>query len=94
MSAPIDLCYRPTPNSWKISIVLEEMQLTCKVQLSNIGARGQFDPEFKIALNNRSQPLQIQWAQGKLVYILNQGRTGCIWRTKPVNFVARQGVTT
>ena len=25
---------------------------------------------------------------------LNQGRTDCIWRTKPVNFMARQGVTT
>ena len=46
MSAPIDLYYRPTLNGWKISIVLEEMQLPYKTHSSNIGAGGQFDPDF------------------------------------------------
>ncbi|MCL7464381.1 glutathione S-transferase N-terminal domain-containing protein [Phaeovulum sp. NW3] len=50
----IDLYYWPTPNGWKITIALEEMGLPYQVQLINIGAGDQFDPEFlKIAPNNR-----------------------------------------
>lgn len=54
MPAPIDLYYWPTPNGWKISIALEEMGLPYTVQLVNIGAGAQFEPDFlKIAPNNR-----------------------------------------
>ncbi|MBS9718427.1 glutathione S-transferase N-terminal domain-containing protein [Pseudohalocynthiibacter aestuariivivens] len=54
MTAPIDLYYWPTPNGWKISIALAEMDLPYKLHLVNIGAGEQFDPEFlKIAPNNR-----------------------------------------
>lgn len=50
----IDLYYWPTPNGWKISIALEEMGLPYRVNLINIGAGDQFDPDFlKIAPNNR-----------------------------------------
>lgn len=50
----IDLYFWPTPNGWKISVALEEMELSYKTHLVNIGAGDQFDPEFlKIAPNNR-----------------------------------------
>lgn len=54
MTAPIDLYYWPTPNGWKISIALEEMELPYKLHLVNIGAGDQFRPDFlKISPNNR-----------------------------------------
>ncbi|TYB82623.1 glutathione S-transferase family protein [Maritimibacter fusiformis] len=50
----IELYYWPTPNGWKISIALEEMDLPYEVKLVNIGKGEQFAPEFlKIAPNNR-----------------------------------------
>lgn len=54
MTKPIDLYYWPTPNGWKISIALEEMELPYRVHYVNIGAGDQFKPEFlKISPNNR-----------------------------------------
>ncbi|UWQ14985.1 glutathione S-transferase N-terminal domain-containing protein [Aliiroseovarius sp. M344] len=54
MPSPIELYYWPTPNGWKVSIALEEMGLPYKVNLVNIGAGDQFQPDFlKIAPNNR-----------------------------------------
>ncbi len=54
MPAPIDLYYWPTPNGWKISIALEEMELPYTLHLVDIGAGAQFAPEFlEISPNNR-----------------------------------------
>jgi GST-like protein len=53
-TAVIDLYYWPTPNGWKISIALEEMELPYEVIPVNIGRGEQFDPAFlKISPNNR-----------------------------------------
>jgi len=50
----IDLYYAPTPNGWKISIMLEEAGIEYKVIPVNLGAGDQFKPEFlKISPNNR-----------------------------------------
>ncbi len=50
----IDLYYAPTPNGWKITIMLEEAQLDYKVIPVNLGDGDQFKPEFlKISPNNR-----------------------------------------
>src|ERR1700760_1269849 len=50
----IDLYYAPTPNGWKISIMLEELGLPYKVVPINIRAGEQFRPEFlAISPNNR-----------------------------------------
>ena len=50
----IDLYYWPTPNGWKISIALEEMELGYRVIPVNIGRGEQFKPEFlAISPNNR-----------------------------------------
>jgi GST-like protein len=54
MAQPIDLYYWPTPNGWKVTIALEEMDLPYTLHLVNIGKGEQFDPDFlKIAPNNR-----------------------------------------
>ena len=50
----IDLYYWPTPNGWKISIMLEECGLPYNLVPVNIGTGEQFKPEFlKISPNNR-----------------------------------------
>ncbi len=50
----IQLYYWPTPNGWKISIMLEECAVPYDVRLVNIGRGEQFTPEFlAIAPNNR-----------------------------------------
>ena len=50
----IDLYYAPTPNGWKISIMLEECDMEYKVIPVNLGKGDQFKPEFlKISPNNR-----------------------------------------
>jgi GSH-dependent disulfide-bond oxidoreductase len=52
--APIELHFWPTPNGWKISIMLEECGLPYNVNLVNISKGDQFKPEFlAIAPNNR-----------------------------------------
>ena len=51
---PIELYYWPTPNGWKISIMLEELGAPYVVKYVNIGKGEQFQPEFlAISPNNR-----------------------------------------
>lgn len=51
---PIELFYWPTPNGWKISIMLEELGVPYIIKYINIGKGEQFEPSFlKIAPNNR-----------------------------------------
>jgi GST-like protein len=50
----IDLHYWPTPNGWKVSIMLEECGLAYRTIPVDIGAGAQFEPEFlRISPNNR-----------------------------------------
>lgn len=50
----IDAYYWPTPNGWKISIALEEMELDYNIIPVNIGKGEQFEEAFlKISPNNR-----------------------------------------
>src|SRR5450432_260878 len=50
----IDLYYAPTPNGWKISIMLEELGIPYTVVPVNIRAGEQFKPEFlAVSPNNR-----------------------------------------
>lgn len=50
----IDLYYWPTPNGFKITMMLEECGLPYNVKFVNIGAGEQFEPSFlDIAPNNR-----------------------------------------
>jgi GST-like protein len=50
----IDLYYWPTPNGWKVSIMLEECGLEYRTIPVDIGGGEQFKPEFlRISPNNR-----------------------------------------
>lgn len=50
----IDFYYWPTPNGWKVSILLEELGVDYNTVFVNIGQGDQFKPEFlKISPNNR-----------------------------------------
>ncbi len=50
----IDLYYWPTPNGWKVSIMLEECNLPYNLLPIDIGGGDQFKPEFlRISPNNR-----------------------------------------
>lgn len=50
----IELYYWPTPNGWKISIMLEECGLPYEMKPVNIGRGEQFEPAFlAISPNNR-----------------------------------------
>jgi glutathione S-transferase len=50
----IDFYYWPTPNGWKVSIMLEECGLPYRTVPINIGKGDQFKPEFlAISPNNR-----------------------------------------
>ena len=53
-TAPIDFHFWPTPNGWKVAVMLEETGLPYEVHLVNIGKGEQFRPEFlAISPNNR-----------------------------------------
>lgn len=53
-TAPVELFYWPTPNGWKISIMLEECGLPYVVRSVNIGKGEQFQPGFlAVSPNNR-----------------------------------------
>src|SRR5436305_6415735 len=55
----IDLHYAPTPNGWKISIMLEELGLPYKVIPVNIRAGDQFKPEFlAVSPNNQIRAIE------------------------------------
>jgi GST-like protein len=54
MARPIDVYYWPTPNGWKITIMLEELGVPYNIIPVNIGKGEQFTPEFlKLSPNNR-----------------------------------------
>ncbi|NIR32435.1 MAG: glutathione S-transferase family protein [Gammaproteobacteria bacterium] len=56
MAKPIDLYYWPTPNGWKITIMLEETGLPYNVIPVDIGAGDQFEPEFLAISPNNKMP--------------------------------------
>jgi GST-like protein len=54
MARPIDVYYWPTPNGWKVTIMLEELGVPYNIIPVNIGKGEQFTPEFlKLSPNNR-----------------------------------------
>ena len=72
---PIELYYWPTPNGWKISIMLEELGIPYNVNYVNIGAGDQFEPEFlKISPNNRMPAIiDPEGPDGKPISVFESG---------------------
>ena len=52
----IDLYYAPTPNGWKVAIMLEECGLAYKTHLMNLAAGVQFEPDFLAISPNAKMP--------------------------------------
>jgi GST-like protein len=75
MTPPIELHYWPTPNGWKITIALEEMDLPYEVKLVNIGRGEQFTPEFQALSPNGRMPAIVdpQGADGAPLAIFESG---------------------
>ena len=70
----IDLYYWPTPNGWKISIMLEETGLDYNLKLVNIGQGDQFKPAFlAISPNNRMPAIVDHEAEGGPLSIFESG---------------------
>ena len=71
----IDLYYAPTPNGWKITIMLEECSLPYRIIPVNLGKGDQFKPEFlKISPNNRMPAIvDDDGPQGKKISVFESG---------------------
>lgn len=70
----IDLYYWPTPNGWKITIMLEECGLPYTLIPVNIGAGDQFKPDFlKVSPNNRMPAIVDRDAAGGPLSIFESG---------------------
>lgn len=70
----IDLYYWPTPNGWKISIMLEECGLEYNMIPVNIGQGDQFKPAFlKISPNNRMPAIVDHDVDGEPISVFESG---------------------
>jgi len=70
----IDFYYWPTPNGWKISIMLEECGLAYRMIPVNIGKGDQFKPDFlAISPNNRMPAIVDHDAAGGSVPVFESG---------------------
>ena len=71
----IELHYWPTPNGWKISIMLEECGLTYNLVPVNIGKGDQFKPEFLAISPNNRMPAIVdpEGPDGKPISVFESG---------------------
>jgi GST-like protein len=70
----IDFYYWPTPNGWKVAIMLEECGLEYRLHPVNIGKGEQFTPEFlAISPNNRMPAIVDHDADGGPVSVFESG---------------------
>ncbi len=70
----IDFHYWPTPNGWKVSILLEELGIPYEVRSVNIGKGDQFKPEFlAISPNNRMPAIVDHNVDGDPVSVFESG---------------------
>jgi len=70
----IDLYFAPTPNGWKITIMLEECALPYRVVPVNLGKGDQFKPDFlRISPNNRMPAIVDDEAPGGPISIFESG---------------------
>ncbi len=92
----IDFYYWPTPNGWKVAIMLEECGLDYRMIPVNLGRGDQFKPEFlAVSPNNRMPAIVDHDADGDPVSVFESGailvhlaeRTG---RFMPTDAVGRR----
>lgn len=93
MTKPLDFYYWPTPNGWKVSILLEELGGPYTTHMVNIGKGDQFAPEFlAISPNNRMPAIVDHNVNGDPVPVFESGaimlylaeKTGRFMATDPI----------
>lgn len=86
----IDFYYWPTPNGWKVSIMLEECGLEYNFIPLNIGKGDQFKPEFlKISPNNRMPAIVDYDVEGEPVSVFESGAILLYLANKYGKFIPR-----
>ena len=72
---PIELYYWPTPNGWKVSILLEELGVPYEVKYVNIGKGEQFEPSFLAISPNNRMPAIVdpEGPDGKPISVFESG---------------------
>jgi len=74
VSKPLDFYYWPTPNGWKVSILLEELGIDYETHFINIGKGDQFTPEFLVVSpNNRMPAIVDHQEEGASVPVFESG---------------------
>jgi GST-like protein len=70
----IDFYYAPTPNGWKVAIMLEECALAYQTVLMRLSEGDQFDPDFlKISPNGRMPAIVDHDTDGEPVSVFESG---------------------
>lgn len=70
----IDFHFSPTPNGWKVAILLEELELPYTVVAMNLAGGDQFRPEFeKISPANRMPAILDRDVNGEPVPVFESG---------------------
>lgn len=87
----IDLYAWPTPNGYKISILLEELELPYRVHPVNIGAGEQFHPDFlKISPNNRMPAIvDPEGPEGRPISVFESGAIMIYLAEKAERFIGK-----
>ena len=90
----IDLYYAPTPNGWKITIMLEECELPYKVIPMNLGKGDQFESHFlEISPNNRMPAIiDHQGQKGGKVSVFESGAILIYLAEKSGKFLSEEPV--
>mgnify|MGYP003984237577 FL=1 len=72
---PIDFYFWPTPNGWKIAIMLEECNLPYEIKLVDLSKKEQFSPEFLAIAPNGRMPAIVDpdGPDGKPIAIFESG---------------------
>ena len=72
---PIELHYWPTPNGWKITIMLEELGVHYDLRYVDIGKGDQFDPSFLAISPNNRMPAIVdpEGPDGKPISVFESG---------------------
>ena len=92
MTQPIDLYYGPTPNGWKVSIMLEETETPYNLIPVDITAGDQFKPDFLAISPNNKMPAIVdpQGIEGQPLSLFESGAILLYLAEKTGQFIPKQ----
>ena len=92
---PIELYYWPTPNGWKVSMMLEECKLPYVLKAVNIGKGEQFEPGFlKISPNNRMPAIvDPDGPGGKSISVFESVPSCNTWVARPASSIPQMSAS-